>query len=132
MGQQKQVFLELEVKSTHPNIPTPTLLTEMEAALPKFRADLSKGRTVERPTLQREGTFPVDAHTATVALGAFVGTVTGVIGKEFVKKFADDAYDWIKQKWPSGSFSLTSVSEKGTTKRAKAAANKKTRKARKP
>lgn len=131
MGRPKQLSLEFEVKSTHPNIPTPTLLKEIKNTLPQFEADLSRDRTVERATLKREGTFPIDSNTAMVALGALVGTITGDMAEEFVKKFADDAYDWLKKKWPWASFSLKSTAGKDASKSSANRARKKVKKVRK-
>jgi hypothetical protein len=131
MGKAKQISIELEVKSNHPNIPTTALLKEIQEALPQMEADLSQGRIVQKSSLRREGTLPLDAHTATVALESFVGTTGGILGAELVKKFADDAYAWLKKKWAWASFSSKSISTKDTSKDSKARAQKKQKKVRK-
>jgi hypothetical protein len=131
MGKTKQISIELEVKSNHPNIPTPRLLQEIQDALPQLEADLGQERIVQKSSLRREGTLPIDPHTARVALETFLGTTGGILGAELIKKFADDAYGWLKRRWPWASFSMKSVSAKNGGKRAGATPSKRPKKARK-
>ena len=80
MPERAQIAARL--KSRDPHMPIAYVVREIENALPDLQERLKRTYSLQEIHLEREATFPVDAHTIKVTFQLLGAAVIGGIGKK--------------------------------------------------